>query len=32
VRLHPALHRLLDALPWLRTHRLCWIAKPDRTN
>jgi SAM-dependent methyltransferase len=27
-RVHPALHRLLDALPWLRTHRLCWIAKP----
>lgn len=26
-RAHPALHRLLDAVPWLRTHRLCWIAK-----
>lgn len=32
VRVHPALHRLLDALPWLRTHRLCWIAKPDPKN
>ncbi|WP_157263599.1 class I SAM-dependent methyltransferase [Azohydromonas aeria] len=29
VRAHPALHRLLDVLPWLRTHRLCWIAKPE---
>ncbi|WP_066337472.1 class I SAM-dependent methyltransferase [Azohydromonas lata] len=28
-RVHPALHRLLDAVPWLRTHRLCWIAKPE---
>ncbi len=28
-RVHPALHRLLDAMPWLRTHRLCWISKPD---
>lgn len=24
----PALHALLQAVPWLRTHRLCWIAKP----
>ena len=27
-RLHPALYTLFNALPLLRTHRLCWIAKP----
>lgn len=26
--LHPALWRCLNALPWLRTHRLAWIARP----
>lgn len=25
VRIHPALYTAFDALPWLRTHRLCWI-------
>ena len=25
---HPALYTLFNALPLLRTHRLCWIAKP----
>jgi SAM-dependent methyltransferase len=25
---HPALYGLLNALPMLRTHLLCWIAKP----
>ncbi|NDY93431.1 class I SAM-dependent methyltransferase [Ideonella sp. TBM-1] len=25
--LHPALYTLLNAVPWLRTHRLVWIAK-----
>lgn len=28
VRVHPALWRWLDALPWLRTHVLAWIGKP----
>jgi SAM-dependent methyltransferase len=27
VRLHPGAYRWLNALPWLRTHVLCWIAK-----
>lgn len=27
-RLHPALYTLLNMLPPLRTHLLCWIAKP----
>lgn len=27
VRVHPALYHLLDALPFLRTHLLCWIGK-----
>ncbi len=27
-RLHPALCRMLGALPLLRTHLLCWIGKP----
>lgn len=27
-RVHPALYRVCNALPWLRTHVLCWIAKP----
>lgn len=26
--LHPVLWRTLNLLPWLRTHRLAWIAKP----
>ena len=25
---HPAAYGLFNALPWLRTHVLCWIAKP----
>lgn len=28
VRLHPALYRPFNALPWLRTHVLAWIGKP----
>ena len=28
VRLHPAVYRVFNALPLLRTHLLCWIAKP----
>lgn len=28
VRLHPAAYSVLNALPFLRTHLLCWIAKP----
>ena len=27
VRVHPALYRPVNALPWLRTHVLAWIAK-----
>ena len=27
-RVHPAAYGLFNALPWLRTHVLCWIAKP----
>lgn len=27
-RIHPALYTLLNALPFLRTHLLCWIARP----
>lgn len=27
-RVHPACWALLNALPWLRTHRLAWIEKP----
>jgi ubiquinone/menaquinone biosynthesis C-methylase UbiE len=27
-RVHPAAYGLINALPWLRTHVLCWIAKP----
>jgi SAM-dependent methyltransferase len=27
VRLHPSLYTLFNALPFLRTHLLCWIAK-----
>lgn len=27
VPLHPSLYTALNALPWLRTHLLCWIAK-----
>ncbi len=28
-RLHPALYPWCNALPWLRTHRLAWIEKPN---
>ncbi len=28
VRLHPAAYTLFNALPWWRTHLLCWIQKP----
>jgi hypothetical protein len=28
VRWHPALYTAFNALPLLRTHALCWIAKP----
>lgn len=28
VRLHPSLYTLFNTLPLLRTHLLCWIAKP----
>lgn len=28
VRVHPALYRPANALPWLRTHVLAWIGKP----
>ena len=27
-RVHPALYTVLNAVPWLRTHRLAWIRKP----
>lgn len=27
-RLHPALYTVFNAVPWLRTHRLVWIEKP----
>ncbi|MCB2108713.1 MAG: methyltransferase domain-containing protein [Rhodobacteraceae bacterium] len=27
-KVHPSLYALLDAVPWLRTHVLAWIAKP----
>lgn len=26
-RIHPSLYTVLNAIPFLRTHRLCWIAK-----
>lgn len=26
--IHPMLYALFNSLPWLRTHILCWIAKP----
>jgi SAM-dependent methyltransferase len=26
--IHPALYTLFNAIPYLRTHRLCWIGKP----
>ena len=26
--IHPALYTLFNSVPWLRTHILCWIAKP----
>ena len=26
--IHPALYTLFNLMPFLRTHRLCWIAKP----
>lgn len=28
VRVHPALYTVFNSIPWLRTHRLAWIAKP----
>lgn len=28
VRLHPGLYRVFNALPWLRTHVLAWVARP----
>jgi SAM-dependent methyltransferase len=28
VRVHPALYTLFNAVPLLRTHMLCWLAKP----
>lgn len=28
VRVHPALYTLFNAMPLLRTHVLCWLAKP----
>lgn len=28
VRVHPALYRPVNALPWLRTHLLAWVGKP----
>lgn len=28
VALHPALYGVFNAIPWLRTHVLCWIRKP----
>ena len=28
VRLHPSVYQVLNALPFLRTHLLCWIGKP----
>jgi SAM-dependent methyltransferase len=27
-RLHPSLYTLVNLVPWLRTHCLCWIPKP----
>jgi SAM-dependent methyltransferase len=27
-RLHPGAYTLFNAVPWLRTHVLCWLAKP----
>lgn len=27
-RAHPALYTVFNAVPWLRTHLLCWIQKP----
>ncbi|MDX2222453.1 MAG: class I SAM-dependent methyltransferase [Rhodospirillaceae bacterium] len=30
-RLHPAIYTVLDAVPWLRSHLLCWIAKQAET-
>jgi SAM-dependent methyltransferase len=27
-RVHPALYGVCNAVPWLRTHALCWIGKP----
>jgi SAM-dependent methyltransferase len=27
-RVHPSLYTVLNAVPWLRTHRLAWIRKP----
>lgn len=27
-RLHPSLYASFNLVPWLRTHRLCWLRKP----
>lgn len=27
VRLHPGLYAIFNAVPWLRTHRWCWVGK-----
>jgi len=27
-RVHPSLYAIAAAIPWLRTHRICWIQKP----
>ena len=29
-RVHPALYTVLNALPLLRTHALCWLEKTER--
>ena len=26
-RIHPSLYSVLNAVPWLRTHVLCWVGK-----
>lgn len=28
MKIHPVLYTAFNALPWLRTHLLCWITKP----
>jgi SAM-dependent methyltransferase len=27
-RIHPSIYTTVNVIPWLRTHRLCWIKKP----